>query len=217
MNMSTQKPLFITLEGGEGAGKSTAMRYLQQQLTLLGVDSTTTREPGGTLIAEQIRQVLLQKQGEVLTPATELLLVFAARSQHIAEVIRPALAKGQWVLCDRFTDASFAYQGGGRGVDWSIIETLEQFVQQDLRPDLTILLDAPPHLGMKRIQRRAELDRIEAEQLAFFERVRQAYLKRAQQDPKRFVTINTSKPLAEVKRHLLKLAKKLAQKQQSLT
>lgn len=204
-----KKPKFITLEGGEGAGKSTAMRYLQQQLTRLHIDLLTTREPGGTLIAEQIRQVLLQKQGETLTPATELLLVFAARSQHIAEVIRPALAKGQWVLCDRFTDASFAYQGGGRGVDWQMIESLEQFVQQDLRPDLTILLDAPPELGMKRIQRRAELDRIETEQLAFFERVRQAYLLRAKQDPKRFVVINTAKPLSEVKRHLSKLAEKL--------
>ena len=106
--INTKTPKFITLEGGEGAGKSTAMRYLQQQLLQLGVDLMTTREPGGTVIAEQIRQILLKKQGEALTPATELLLVFAARSQHITEVIRPALASGQWVLCDRFTDASFA-------------------------------------------------------------------------------------------------------------
>lgn len=208
--INTKTPKFITLEGGEGAGKSTAMRYLQQQLLQLGVDLMTTREPGGTVIAEQIRQILLKKQGEALTPATELLLVFAARSQHITEVIRPALASGQWVLCDRFTDASFAYQGGGRGVDWHMIESLEQFVQQDLRPDLTILLDAPPALGMKRIQRRAELDRIETEQLAFFERVRQAYLLRAKQDSKRFVVINTAKSLSEVKRQLLKLARTLA-------
>ncbi len=206
------KPLFITLEGGEGAGKSTAMRYLQQQLTRAGIDVLTTREPGGTVIAEQIRQILLQKQDEPLTIATELLLVFAARSQHIAEVIRPALARGQWVLCDRFTDATFAYQGGGRGVPLSIIATLEQLVQQDLQPDYTLLLDAPPSLGMKRIQRRAALDRIEAEQLAFFERVRQAYLLRAKQAPERFVVINSAKPLSEVKRQLAALVTQLSEK-----
>ena len=205
---ASKKPLFITLEGWEGAGKSTAMKYLQQQLCQLNVDVLTTREPGGTLIAEQIREILLKKQTEPLTAATELLLVFAGRSQHIANVIRPALAKGQWVVCDRFTDASFAYQGGGRGVSWPMIESLEQFVQQGLQPDVTILLDAPPHLGLKRISRRAELDRIEAEKIDFFKRVREAYLQRAKQDPKRFVIIDTSKPLATVKRRLLELAKK---------
>lgn len=204
---ASKKPLFITLEGGEGAGKSTAMKYLQQQLCQLNVDVLTTREPGGTLIAEQIREILLKKQTEPLTAATELLLVFAGRSQHIANVIRPALAKGQWVVCDRFTDASFAYQGGGRGVSWPMIESLEQFVQQGLQPDVTILLDAPPHLGLKRISRRAELDRIEAEKIDFFKRVREAYLQRAKQAPKRFVIIDTSKPLATVKRRLLELAK----------
>lgn len=202
---AAKKPLFITLEGGEGAGKSTAIKYLQQQLCRLNVDVLTTREPGGTLIAEQIREILLKKQTESLTSATELLLVFAGRAQHIANVIRPALAKGQWVICDRFTDASFAYQGGGRGVSWSMIEALEQFVQEGLQPDVTILLDAPPHLGLKRIRRRAELDRIEAEKIDFFKRVREAYLERAKQDPNRFIIIDTSKSLATVKRDLLQL------------
>jgi len=207
--LKSRRVWFITLEGGEGAGKSTAMRYLQQQLLLAGVDVLTTREPGGTVVAEQIRQILLQKQTETLTTATELLLMFAARSQHITEVIRPALARGQWVICDRFTDASYAYQGGGRGVDPTIIQTLEQFVQQDLRPDLTILLDASPRLGMQRIKKRAALDRIETEQLTFFERVRQTYLARAAQEPYRFVVIDTAKPLAAVKRQLLKQVKRL--------
>lgn len=196
------KPLFITLEGGEGAGKSTAIKYLSQQLTSLSIPVRTTREPGGTPIAEQIRHLLLQTQTEQLTSMSELLLIFAGRSQHISEVIRPTLARGEWVICDRFTDATFAYQGGGRGMDAKTIQSLAQMVQGDLTPDYTILLDAPPTLGMQRIKRRAMLDRIETEQLAFFERVRTAYLARAKAEPARFVIINTAKPLPEVKRQL---------------
>ena len=174
-----KKGLFITLEGGEGVGKTTNSLYIKQLLKNDGKRVITTREPGGTAFAEKIRQLLLEKTEEPVSESTELLLMFAARAQHIEQVIKPALERGEWVLCDRFTDATYAYQSGGRGMDAGMIAWLEQSVQGDLRPDLTLLLDAPINVGMQRAQKRAELDRFESEQHDFFDRVRAVYLQRA--------------------------------------
>lgn len=186
---------FITLEGGEGVGKTTNMKYVQQLLESAGRSVVVTREPGGTGLAEKIRDILLDRHGEAITPVAELLLMFAARSQHIAHVIEPALQRGQWVLCDRFTDATFAYQGGGRGMDMETIAWLEQCVQGELRPDLTLLLDAPVAIGMGRAQHRGDFDRFEQEQVEFFERVRQVYLQRARLNQHRFKIINAAQSL----------------------
>lgn len=189
---------FITLEGGEGVGKSTNLQYIQQLLLEQQLDVVVTREPGGTELAEKIRQLLLETHAETITEKAELLLVFAARAQHIQHVILPALQQGRWVLSDRFTDATYAYQGGGRGMDMQTIAWLESSVQGDLRPDLTLLLDAPLDIGMSRAQQRGKLDRFESEQRDFFERVRQAYLKRAGQDQQRYKIIDAGLPLNEV-------------------
>lgn len=189
---------FITLEGGEGVGKSTNLQFIQQLLAQKQIDVLLTREPGGTELAEKIRQLLLEKHIEAITPQAELLLVFAARAQHIEHVILPALAQGKWVLSDRFTDATYAYQGGGRNMDDRLIAWLEETVQGDLRPDLTLLLDAPVETGLLRAQHRGKLDRFESEQLDFFQRVRQAYLARARQNPRRYAVIDAAQPLAEV-------------------
>ena len=189
---------FITLEGGEGVGKSTNLRFIQTLLADRQIDILVTREPGGTELAEQIRHLLLAKRHESITPEAELLMMFAARSQHIHHVILPALQQGKWVLCDRFTDATYAYQGGGRNMDVQTIAWLEQTVQGDLRPDLTLLLDAPVETGMQRAQNRGLLDRFESEQRSFFERVRQAYQQRASQAPERYLIIDASLPLPEV-------------------
>ena len=189
---------FITLEGGEGVGKSTNLQYIQQLLLEQQLDVVVTREPGGTELAEKIRQLLLETHAETITEKAELLLVFAARAQHIQHVILPALQQGRWVLSDRFTDATYAYQGGGRGMDTQTIAWLESSVQGDLRPDLTLLLDAPLDIGMSRAQKRGKLDRFESEQRDFFERVRQAYLKRAGQDQQRYKIIDAGLPLNEV-------------------
>ncbi len=189
---------FITLEGGEGVGKSTNLQYIQQLLLEQQLDVVVTREPGGTELAEKIRQLLLETHAETITEKAELLLVFAARSQHIQHVILPALQQGRWVLSDRFTDATYAYQGGGRGMDMQTIAWLESSVQGDLRPDLTLLLDAPLDIGMSRAQQRGKLDRFESEQRDFFERVRQAYLKRAGQDQQRYKIIDAGLTLNEV-------------------
>ena len=189
---------FITLEGCEGVGKSTNLQFIKGLLLERQIDVIVTREPGGTELAEQIRHLLLAKHHENITPEAELLLMFAARSQHIHHVILPALRQGQWVLCDRFTDATFAYQGGGREMDNNTIAWLEQTVQGDLRPDLTLLLDASVETGMQRAQNRGLLDRFESERLEFFQRVRQAYLRRAKQNPDRYTIIDASLPLPEV-------------------
>ena len=189
---------FITLEGCEGVGKSTNLQFIKGLLLERQIDVIVTREPGGTELAEQIRHLLLAKHHENITPEAELLLMFAARSQHIHHVILPALRQGQWVLCDRFTDATFAYQGGGREMDNNTIAWLEQTVQGDLRPDLTLLLDASVETGMQRAQNRGLLDRFESERLEFFQRVRQAYLQRAKQNPDRYTIIDASLPLPEV-------------------
>jgi dTMP kinase len=167
---------FITLEGGEGAGKSSNLAWLAERLREAGVPVTVTREPGGTDLAERIRQVLLDPGPEAMDDTTELLLVFAARAQHLAALIRPALARGEWVLCDRFMDATWAYQGAGRGLDRERIAALESLVLQGLSPDRTLLFDVPVAEGLARAGKRSQPDRIEREQAAFFERVRQCYL-----------------------------------------
>lgn len=193
---------FITLEGPEGAGKTTNRTWLAEQLQGQGVDVVLTREPGGTLLAERIRELLLTPGQEPMADMTELLLVFAARAQHLAQVIRPALARGAWVLCDRFTDATYAYQGAARGMPESAIAALEQLVQADLRPDLTLVFDLPVHLGLQRAAARGRLDRFEQEGLAFFEAVRQSYLQRAQSHPQRYRVVDASQPLAQVQAQL---------------
>lgn len=200
--MNNQRGLFITVEGGEGAGKSTNIELIAERLQAAGVDFLLTREPGGTPLAEAIRDVLLAPRDEVVAENTELLLMFAARAQHIHQVIEPALAAGRWVVCDRFTDATYAYQGGGRGVSEQKIADLEQWVQGDLRPDYTILLDLPVAVGMARAAERGELDRFEREQQAFFENVRQAYLSMAARYPQRYRLVDASQPLATVQHDL---------------
>lgn len=189
---------FITLEGGEGAGKSTCLAAIQRYFTEKALPLCVTREPGGTPLAEEIRQMLLQPRSEPVAADAELLLIFAARAQHIAEVIRPALQRGDWVLCDRFTDATYAYQGGGRGLSRQRIAELEAMVQGELRPGLTLLLDLPVAQGMARAAARSEKDRFESEQEEFFERVRQAYRDRAAAEPQRFRVIDASRSIAEV-------------------
>lgn len=190
--------LFITIEGGEGVGKSTNIGVLEAWLNQNGISFCRTREPGGTPLAEEIRQLLLARRGETVAPMAELLLIFAARAQHIREVIEPALASGQWVVCDRFTDATYAYQGGGRGIPEAWIEQLETLVQGALRPDLTLLLDAPIEVGMARAGERGDLDRFEEEQLEFFEVVRQNYLARSRAEPGRFRVVRTDRDLPEI-------------------
>jgi dTMP kinase len=201
--------LFITVEGGEGVGKSTNMAFLEDYLTDHGVDLVVSREPGGTRLGEDIRQLLLQVRDENVCATAELLLIFAARSQHIREVIEPALAAGKWVLCDRFTDATYAYQSGGRGMPAAAVRGLEKLVQGELRPDYTLLLDAPVSIGMARAQGRGELDRFEREQVEFFERVRATYLQLARESSGRYRVIDARVPLAEVQQQLLEICREL--------
>ena len=189
---------FITLEGGEGVGKSTNLAAVQLWLEQRGIDTLVTREPGGTPLAEEIRQLLLAPRAESVAPLAELLLMFAARAQHITAAIEPALAAGRWVLCDRFGDATHAYQGGGRKLPTAVIEQLQQLVQAQLSPDLTLLLDLPVAEGLARAGERGELDRFEAEQLDFFNRVRDRYLQLAAAEPHRFAVVDASQPLAQV-------------------
>jgi len=194
--------LFITLEGPEGAGKSTNREYLAERLRDAGIEVVLTREPGGTPLAERIREVLLAPVDEAMHADTELLLVFAARAQHLAEVIRPALARGAVVLCDRFTDSTYAYQGAGRGLSLERIAALEAFVQGDLRPDLTLVFDLPIEIGMARASARGRLDRFELEGRVFFEAVRAAFLQRAAADPQRYLLVDAAQPLAQVQQAL---------------
>ncbi|MEM1114521.1 MAG: dTMP kinase [Pseudomonadota bacterium] len=194
--------VFITVEGGEGVGKSTNMAYLEQHLRNSGVELTVTREPGGTDLGEGLREVLLKPRDEVVDATAELLLMFAARAQHIAEVIEPSLAAGRWVLCDRFTDATYAYQSGGRRIEPSKVRQLETLVQAGLRPDCTLLFDAPVSLGMARARGRGELDRFEREELGFFERVRDSYLQLARENSDRFYVIDASQTLPDVQARL---------------
>lgn len=193
---------FITLEGGEGVGKTTNLAFIEARLRAAGIDVRVTREPGGTPLGEDIRGLLLGHRHEGMASDTELLLMFAARAEHLDKVIRPALAAGLWVLCDRFTDATYAYQGGGRGIAWEHIAQLEQWVQGELRPDLTLLLDVPISVGLQRAGDRSAPDRFEREQSVFFERVRAAYLEQAQLEPRRYRIIDAAQPLDAVQRAL---------------
>lgn len=197
-----KKGRFITLEGGEGVGKTTNLLFIKQLLENQQIKVVTTREPGGTELAEDIRGLLLAKRVEVVAETTELLLMFAARAQHIQQVIQPALDQGRWVLCDRFTDATYAYQGGGRGMDTNTIEWLENKVQGSIRPDLTLLLDAPVNVGMDRANKRAELDRFELEKQAFFEKVRKTYLLRAKQNSNIIKVIDAEQALNKVQEQI---------------
>ncbi|MET0499637.1 MAG: dTMP kinase [Steroidobacteraceae bacterium] len=187
---------FITVEGGEGVGKSTQMAGLRDFLVGQGHEVVVTREPGGTDRAERIRALLLESVAEPMPPSCELLLVFAGRATHLQNLILPALERGAWVICDRFTDATYAYQGGGRGLDSSQIALLEQLVQGDLRPDLTLLLDAPADIASERArarnQQRGSADRFESERQDFFSRVRATYLERAHREPQRFCIIDAT-------------------------
>lgn len=185
---------FITLEGVEGAGKSTQLRHLVEWLRSRGIDPLLTREPGGTPAAEQIRDLLLDATNAQLADDAELLLVFAARADHLAYCLEPALASGRWVVCDRFTDATHAYQGGGRGIERERIAELERFVQRGLQPDLTLIFDLPVVNGLERAGRRSAPDRFEAEDIAFFERARDVYLEIATQSPQRVCLINADQP-----------------------
>jgi dTMP kinase len=189
---------FITVEGIEGVGKSTNIEFLSALIEDRGFEVIRTREPGGTPMAERIRAMLLEHGEEPMTDIAELLLFFAARSLHIHNAIKPALREGQWVVCDRFTDASRAYQGTGRGLNHETINTLADWVQEDLQPDLTILLDAPAEVGMDRAGRRGTADRLESEKTDFYARVRQGYLALAESEPQRFSIIDASRPLADV-------------------
>ena len=189
---------FITLEGIEGVGKSTQVSFVVEQLRAAGHQVTVTREPGGTALGEAVRGLLLDTELPPMAPTTELLLVFAARAEHLARVIEPALASGSWVVCDRFTDATWAYQGGGRQLPKAAIAALENLVQGARRPDLTLLLDAPVPVALGRAKARGAADRFESERAQFFERVRAAYLEKAGQEPGRFRVIDAARSLGDV-------------------
>jgi len=192
------KGKFITVEGIEGTGKSTNIHFLASLIEAAGYDVLQTREPGGSPIAEQIRQLILDHDQEPMPPITELLLFFAARSLHLQNKILPALKEGKWVICDRFADASYAYQGVGRKLGVKRVERLKEWVLDGLEPDLTVLLDAPAEIGMSRAAARGEGDRMDNETLVFYQRVRGAYLELADAHPERFVVIDASLSLARV-------------------
>ncbi len=202
MNTPTYSGRFITLEGGEGAGKSTNAAHLAKRLESAGIRLRQTREPGGTILGERTRELLLDPSHIGMHADTELLLMFAARAQHLHEVILPALQAGEWVLCDRFTDATYAYQGGGRGVDMQRIAELEAWVQRGFQPDMTVLFDLPVEIGLARAEKRGELDRFEQEQQAFFTAVRETYLQRARLDTRRFRIVDAAQELIDVQRQL---------------
>jgi dTMP kinase len=197
------KNYFISFEGIEGVGKSTAIKFFTAQLSRRQIQFVLNREPGGVKISESIRHVLLAHYNESMSLDTELLLMFACRAQNIQQVIQPALQLGEWVISDRFTDASYAYQGFGRGMPLSRIDALANWVHSGLKPDITFLLDAPATLGIERLRNRRSKDRIESEHIEFFERVRQGYLQLASESPDRFRVINAAVPLAQVQQQLL--------------
>lgn len=200
--MTRGRARFITVEGIEGAGKSTNVAFVGRLLAAAGRQVVQTREPGGTPLGEELRSLLLGHRHDGMAEDTELLLMFAARAEHLSRVIRPALAAGRWVLCDRFTDATFAYQGGGRGVARERIAALAQWVQGDLRPDLTLLFDVPAELGLRRAGQRSDPDRFERQQLPFFAAVRNAYLAIARAEPVRVKVIDASASLDEVQQQI---------------
>lgn len=198
---------FITLEGIEGAGKSTMLNFISEQLQQAGNEVVVTREPGGTHVGEKLREILLDNNNDQLSDDAELLIIFAARAQHLQQVIRPALDAGHYVVCDRFTDASYAYQGGGRGMSTERIKQLEHWVQQGLKPDLTILFDLDVATGLRRAGKRGEADRFEQEHVDFFERIRQCYLDRASVEPDRFRVIDAASSVDNVKQQIQSVLK----------
>lgn len=201
--MTETRGKFITIEGVEGVGKSTQIEAIRAYLESVDIDYVLTREPGGTLFAEKIRNLLLGIQDEDVDPVSELLLIFAARAQHLARLVIPSLEAGKWVLCDRFTDATYAYQGGGRELGPEQVAQLENLVQGSLRPDLTILLDLDPEVGLQRVGSRGELDRFEREEMVFFERVRNAYLDLVSSNPQRYLVIDAGRDVETVRTDLL--------------
>ncbi len=198
INNISERGRFITLEGTEGVGKSTNMAFIENWIRDKGIELVVTREPGGTELGEKLRALLLDAKETAMCADTELLLMFAARAQHLQQLIIPALEAGKWVLCDRFTDATYAYQGGGRGIDMQRIAELEQWVQGDLRPDITLILDMPVEEGLKRAGQRSAPDRFELEKQDFFRKVRQAYLDRAAANPQRYRVIDASPSIEQV-------------------
>ncbi len=200
---------FITVEGTEGVGKSTNIAFIQQWLEEQGHRVLVTREPGGTPLAEELRGLLLTPRDEAVDPMAELLMVFAARAQHLEQVVKPALASGTWVLCDRFTDSTYAYQGGGRGFDQSVIAQLETLVQGELRPDLTVILDIEVEQGLARASERSAPDRFEGEAVAFFERVRAVYRDLAARAPHRYAVVDAGQPLEQVQQAIKQVLAKL--------
>lgn len=190
---------FITFEGVDGAGKSTHLAWFAAALRKRGIDIIVTREPGGTVLGEQLREILLQ---QAMAVGTEAMLMFAARMEHIEQVIKPALAAGKWVISDRFSDASFAYQGGGREMDWEKLKQLEQWVHPDLQPDLTLFFDVPVEVARQRLKNNVALDRFEQEQDDFFARVRAAYFQRVKENPQRYVVIDAAQSLTDVQQQL---------------
>ncbi len=197
------KGKFISVEGTEGVGKTTNIECIANWLDERGIAYISTREPGGTALGEKIRALLLDKENSGMAASAELLLMFAARAQHLEEKIIPALQAGTWVLCDRFTDATYAYQGFGRGLNLEYIKQLETLVQGDVHPDFTLILDIDPELGMSRVRARGELDRFESEALEFFDRVRAGYRERASDNPARYCLVDASSPLAVVQEHII--------------
>jgi len=205
MTKQRHKGLFITVEGVEGAGKSTQMAFIEDYLRQSGIELVVTREPGGTPLGEEIRELLLRPREGGMTDKTELMLMFAARAEHLEQKIIPALEQGQWVLCDRFTDATYAYQGGGRGIDGSLIADLERLAQGGIRPDITLYLDVPVEIGLARAEQRGNLDRFEQEDEAFFNNVRKVYLDRAASMPSIYRTIDASKDIEAVKDQVISI------------
>ncbi len=199
------KAMFISLEGTEGVGKTSNMEFINTILKNRGIDFIETREPGGTPLGEALRAMLLGEDFKGMSDDTELMLMFASRAEHVAQVIKPALEKGQWVLCDRFTDATYAYQGGGRHLDMQRIQGLENWVLGDLKPDLTILLDAPIEVGRARAGRRSAPDRFEQERDTFFNRVKETYLARAKAEPERIKVVDASGDLQSVQQQIQRI------------
>lgn len=195
---------FITLEGIDGAGKSTHLAWLADFLRGRGHAVRATREPGGTPLGEKLRELLLEP-GNAMNAEAEALLMFAARREHLDKVIEPALARGEWVVCDRFTDATFAYQGGGRGVDWQRLSLLEQWVQRGLQPELTVLFDLTPEIGRARARGTRSADRFEREQDGFYRRVRAAYLRRAEEAPARIRVVDAARSVEQVQQQLSRM------------
>lgn len=210
--MSAKRGQFITVEGTDGGGKTTNLVFIRDLLEQAGIPLVVTREPGGTKLGERIRKILLDGEQHPIARNAELLLIFAARAQHLEQTIKPALEAGRWVLCDRFTDATYAYQGGGRGIPLARIAALEDFVQESLRPDLTLLLDIPIELGLDRVGGRDSFDRFEQEDKTFLEKVRQSYRTAAKREPARIRVIDASLPLADVRAQIEKEINRLIQK-----